>query len=151
MRDYKTSQAVSGRQKLYEEGKLQLPLYMLVARERLDLDPIGGVYYPLAAYKKRHARGIVRRDETEEGGLLAGIPLSTRGGKGDDRVDPDELEEVLAAARERAVEKGSRMRAGLIDRDPLGDRCPKYCEYQPICRLERALGLEEESAEGSGE
>ncbi len=34
---------------------------------------------------------------------------------------------------------------GDIDRDPIGGKCPKYCTFQPICRLERALGLEPES------
>ena len=33
------------------------------------------------------------------------------------------------------------MRAGDIDRDPLNGECPKYCTFQPICRLERALGV----------
>ena len=36
------------------------------------------------------------------------------------------------------------MRAGRIKRDPLNGICSEYCTYQPICRLERALGLEEE-------
>jgi len=151
LRDYKTSQEVSGRKRLAEEGKLQLPLYMLVARERLGLDPIGGVYHPLAAYKKRRARGIVLREETEEGGLLAGLPLSTRRGAGDDTVERDELEADLAAARERAIANGRRMRRGDIDRDPLNGACPRYCEYQPICRLERALGLEDDAGEANGE
>jgi hypothetical protein len=40
------------------------------------------------------------------------------------------------------------MRAGQIDRDPNGGRCPKWCRYQPICRLERAIGAEELAANG---
>jgi ATP-dependent helicase/DNAse subunit B len=154
LRDYKTSQAVPGRNKLADEGKLQLPLYMLVARERLGLDPIGGVYHPLAAYKNRRPRGIVLRDETGEGGLLAGLPLSLRRGKGDDSVDREELDAELETARATAIARGTAMRAGEIRRDPLGGKCPRYCEYQPICRLERALGLEDESAgngNGNGE
>jgi hypothetical protein len=40
------------------------------------------------------------------------------------------------------------MRAGEIRRNPLGGQCPKYCRFQPICRKERALGLEGEESEG---
>jgi ATP-dependent helicase/DNAse subunit B len=149
LRDYKTSQSVPGRHKLADEGKLQLPLYMLVARERLGLDPIGGVYYPLAAYKNRKPRGIVLREETEEGGLLHGLPLSLRG-KGDDSVERDELERELEVARRTAIERGGEMLRGRIRRNPLGGKCPRYCEYQPICRLERALGIDEEGGNGNG-
>ena len=53
MRDYKVSQAVPGRKQIVDQGKLQLPLYMLVARDLLNLDPIAGLYHPLAAYDKR--------------------------------------------------------------------------------------------------
>ena len=36
---------------------------------------------------------------------------------------------------------GAELRAGDIDRRPLGGTCPPYCTFQPICRLERAIGL----------
>ena len=35
------------------------------------------------------------------------------------------------------------MRAGEIGRDPNQGRCPPWCRYQPICRLERSIGAEE--------
>ena len=63
----------------------------------------------------------------------------------------EDLDEALDAARERAKENGVRMLAGEIDRDPLKGKCNKYCEYQPICRLERAVGLEEEGENGGPE
>jgi hypothetical protein len=40
------------------------------------------------------------------------------------------------------------MRAGKIGRRPLNGKCPRYCTFQPICRLERALGLEADSEGG---
>ena len=43
------------------------------------------------------------------------------------------------------------MRDGDIKRDPLGGVCSEYCTFQPICRLERALGLDEETKDGDGE
>jgi ATP-dependent helicase/DNAse subunit B len=147
VRDYKTSKEVPGRRQIVDRGKLQLPLYMLVARDLLNLDPIAGLYHPLAAYDKRSGRGYGLKDETGEGGLLehAGVDVGT------DKVNRDDLDEALSAARERAKENGLRMLAGDIDRDPLKGKCNKYCEYQPICRLERAIGLEDEGENGGSE
>ena len=147
VRDYKTSKEVPGKAKIVKDGKLQLPLYMLVARDLLDLDPIAGLYHPLAAYDKRGGRGYGLKEETGEGGLLENAGIMTRS----DCVDRDELGEALEAARVRAQAKGLDMRAGLITRDPLNGKCSKYCEFQPICRLERALGLEDDGDQNGGE
>ena len=63
----------------------------------------------------------------------------------------EDLDAALDAARERAEMNGVRMLAGEIDRDPLKGKCNKYCEFQPICRLERAVGLEEDGENGGTE
>ena len=62
-----------------------------------------------------------------------------------DTVDPQEFEELLADARRRASEIVARMREGRIDRDPgpgAGMRghgiCPRFCDFAPICRRDRA-------------
>ena len=52
LRDYKTSKSVPGVTKIANDGKLQLQLYMLAARELLELEPIGGLYQPLGAYER---------------------------------------------------------------------------------------------------
>jgi ATP-dependent helicase/DNAse subunit B len=144
LRDYKTSRSVPGVTGMRNEGKLQLQLYMLVARERLGLDPIGGLYQPLGAYGDRRPRGVVRKSECGEGGLFDGLDISVKG----DALPDDEFEKTLEGARAKAIANGARMRAGDIDRDPLDDVCSEYCTFQPICRLERALGLEEETKNG---
>ena len=146
VRDYKTSKAVSGRAKIAEEGKLQLPLYMLVARDLLRLDPVGGLYHPLAAYSDRRGRGLAVLEEVKDG-VLAGESIVTKG-KTPDAVPKDDFDEAIASAMETAVRYGARMRAGDIRRDPLAGSCPRYCTFQPICRLERALGIEDESQGG---
>jgi ATP-dependent helicase/DNAse subunit B len=146
VRDYKTSKRVAGRAKIEKEKKLQLPLYMLVARDLLKLDPIAGLYHPLAAYGDRRGRGIALRDEVKEG-VLSGEPL-VAARKSDDAVEAEAFEEALERARTDAVEYGAKMRAGAITRNPLENKCPTWCEYQPICRRERALGIEDE-AQGS--
>lgn len=147
LRDYKTSRQVPGVTGIANEGKLQLQLYMLVARERLGLEPIGGLYQPLGAYGDRRPRGMVASSECGEGGLFEGMELSVRG----DALSEDDFEAALEDARERAVLNGARMRGGDITRDPLGGVCSQYCVFQPICRLERALGLEDENGNGNGE
>jgi len=142
VRDYKTSRRMPGRRTWEKEGKLQLQLYVLAARESLGLDPIGGLYHPLGGRgKDRRPRGI----------LLAGHPeLGDLDLVGGDSCDADDLELGLEQARELAAQSAERMRRGAIDRDPLGGRCPRHCTYQAICRIERALGLEDEGSNGEG-
>ncbi len=133
VRDYKTGKAVASADKFSDLGTLQIQLYMLVARRVLGLEPVAGLYQPLGAPapKDRRARGVADRDDER----LAGLGLV-----GTDRKPPEELEALLASAEESALGAATRMRAGDIDRDPLNGECPSYCTYQPICRLERALG-----------
>lgn len=139
VRDYKTSREVFGRSGWESRGKLQLQLYILAARERLGLDPIGGLYTALGARKNRKPRGMLISKDARLDGVA-----TVRG----DPCDQDEFDAELERARAQASAKAAAMRAGKIDRDPIGGRCPTYCVFQPICRLERAVGLEDETAAG---
>ena len=139
VRDYKTSRKVYGAGAFEKEGLLQLPLYMRAVRDIAQLDPIAGIYHPLAAYGDRRPRGIALKDDER----LDGLKLVRRS----DTREAEDFEAEIDAAVARAVGAARRMRAGDIKRDPLGNACPKYCAYQPICRLERALGLESEDSE----
>jgi ATP-dependent helicase/DNAse subunit B len=147
--DYKLSSKVSPREKLEEEAKLQLQLYLIAVAELWGAEAVGGLYHPLRATSERRPRGFVREDAADD---LAGYGLSRT-----DRVDGEELEELLADARRRAGEIVARMRSGQIDRDPgpspgLRDHgiCPPFCDFAPICRRDRApvepAGEEEEEA-----
>jgi ATP-dependent helicase/nuclease subunit B len=142
VRDYKTSRKVYGASAFEKQGLLQLPLYMRAVREIAELEPIAGLYHPLAAYGDRRPRGIALKDDER----LAGLRLV----KGRDTREPEDFEEEIEAAVGRAVGAARRMQGGDIRRDPIGGSCPKYCTYQPICRLERALGLESEDSEDDG-
>jgi ATP-dependent helicase/DNAse subunit B len=135
--DYKLSSRVSPRQKLEEEAKLQLQLYLIAVAELWGAEIVGGLYHPLRASSERRPRGLV----LEEGAAdLSGYGLSKT-----DCVDREEFDEMLADARRRAGEIVARMRAGQIDRDP-GPReglrnhgiCPAFCDFAPICRRDRA-------------
>ena len=145
IRDYKTGSRVAGAGQFEDRGDLQIQLYMLVARRVLGLDVVGGLYQPLGATKQkdRRPRGLVRKGDER----LFGLDL-VRGG---DHREPVEFEQLLERARKRAVELGGELRSGEIDRRPLGGACPEYCTFQPICRLERALGLPTEGENGDDE
>jgi ATP-dependent helicase/nuclease subunit B len=132
VRDYKTAKAVPRAKRFADEGTLQIQLYLLVAKEVLGLEPIAGLYQPLgaASAEKRRPRGIALDDERTDGLGLVGT----------DRLEAGEFEEALAGARSRALEATGQMREGGIARRPIGGRCPKYCTFQAICRLERAVG-----------
>ena len=141
VRDYKTGRNVTGAPKFKDNGSLQIQLYMLVAQALLGLDVVGGLYQPLGAVKAsdRKPRGVVLKGDDRADGLTL---VRT------DLRDEDTFDAVLQDARELAVQKGAELRSGKIDRAPLNGTCPKYCTFQPICRLERAIGLPSEDGNG---
>jgi RecB family exonuclease len=146
IRDYKSGKNVPSAAKLSEEGKLQLQLYALAARELFEIDPVGAVYDPLGASDAdARPRGVLARDEVD--GLLAGGPRFFSA----DFLDRDEIEAVLSEARDRAREVVGAIREGEVTRNPLGGECPAYCTFQPICRRERAPRSGEEIAEQAEE
>jgi RecB family exonuclease len=139
--DYKTSRNVTAGARLAEEGKLQLQLYARAIRDRWGIEPLGGLYYQLGGPRDPRPRGFVAA--TDE--ATRGLDLTRT-----DILDPDEVQatvdEGVAAARKRAA----AMRRGEIDRKPNQGRCPKWCTYQPICRLERAIGPDDGGGNGDG-
>jgi len=135
--DYKLSSRVTAGEKLEEEAKLQLQLYMIAVAKHWEAKAVGGLYHPLRASSVRRPRGAVSAEAADE---LAAYGLSRT-----DLIEPGELEGLLADARRRAGEIVARMRRGDIRRDP-GPRpglrnhgvCPPFCEFAPICRRDRA-------------
>ena len=135
--DYKLSSRVSAREKLEEEAKLQLQLYLIAVAELWGTEIVGGVYHPLRATSERRPRGLVLEDAAAD---LDGYRLSKT-----DKVSEEEFDGLLADARRRAGAIVTRMRNGRIDRDPgprpgLRDHgvCPQFCDFAPICRRDRA-------------
>lgn len=132
--DYKTGKNVTSADKFTERGKLQIQLYMRVAERILGLDVVGGLYHPLGAVGERKPRGLVAREDEDLKGL---------GIVGTDRLEHDDFELALDEAEALARDSAADMRAGDIRRHPIGGKCPKYCNFQAICRLERAIGVDE--------
>jgi ATP-dependent helicase/DNAse subunit B len=145
VRDYKTGKAVSRADDFSRRGTLQIQLYMRVADRVLGLEPLAGLYHPLGASNPgdRKPRGIALSGDER----LAGLEIV-----GTDRRDAEEMAAALADAEATAIRAADEMRAGRIARRPIGGSCPKYCNFQAICRIERAVGaVGEQNGNGSEE
>ena len=118
VRDYK-GRAVVGGAKWADQLQLQVALYLVAVRERLGLEPVAGLYQPLAG-PKLAARGLVRDD-------VPGRYTRT------DRVDAAGFDAALDAARDLAARTADDLRAGRLQ--PCPERCSsRGCRYPGICR-----------------
>jgi len=127
--DYKSGKNVMGVAKWADKGKLQAPLYALVARDLLGLVPIGAVYQPLAGDDLR-ARGVVDSDHRDE--------LGDRFVRTDWR-DPEGLEQALDEARQTVRDVVARMREGDVGPKPNCCSGGTGCAYPAICRIEKGM------------
>jgi hypothetical protein len=121
--DYKSGAASSASQ-IRERDLLQLPLYMLVLRRQLGLEPVGGVYVPVGG--GRRPRGM----------LLSG-PDGVPGFSARDYLEPDEFGQAVDDARATAVGLVERIRGGDVRHDPQGGECPPWCDLWRMCRKDR--------------
>jgi hypothetical protein len=124
VQDYKSGSTAHSARRIESELRLQIPLYMLVLRDLVGMEPIGGVYRPLAG--KREARGLLRAEE------------SPPGFHRNDYVDEDEFWRQVELARDRARGIVARIRAGDVRHDPKTRDCPDWCELWSMCRVRRA-------------
>jgi ATP-dependent helicase/DNAse subunit B len=122
--DYKSGAASSASQ-IRDRDLLQLPLYMLVLRQNLGLEPMGGVYVPVGG--GRRPRGLLRA------GADAVPGFSSR-----DYLDEADFDGAIDRARETAVGLVERIRGGDVRHDPQGGDCPPWCDLWRMCRKDRA-------------
>jgi RecB family exonuclease len=139
VQDYKSGRKVDGGTGMLKRGKLQLQLYLLAARELWGLDLAGGLYRPLGATTDRKPKGLLRSELAED--------LDALNPRRNDKLADEDFERALEEARGRAAEIIASIQAGEVKRDPLGGRCPEWCDFQPICRRERGLPEEEPGVE----
>jgi ATP-dependent helicase/DNAse subunit B len=123
VQDYKSGKGSHSARQIDDERRLQVPLYMLVLRDLVGIEPIGGVYRALSG--SRGARGMLRAEARED---LPGF------------ADRDYLDELafwgqIDTARDRAREAAQRMRAGDVKHDPRGGECPSWCDLWTMCRV----------------
>jgi RecB family exonuclease len=125
--DYKSGKTAFSAAKIDSELKLQIPLYMLVLRDLVGIEPLGGLYRPLAA--GRRPRGLLRADAKRD--VLAGYSRN-------DYLDEDAFWAQVETARTTAREFAGHIRAGDVRHNPKGGECPAWCDLWPMCRVERA-------------
>ena len=123
VQDYKSGRTAHSARKIESELRLQIPLYMLVLRDLVGIEPIGGVYRALAG--KREARGLLRAEE-RVGGFAR-----------NDYLGEEEFWHQAALAQEGAREIVGCIRAGDVRHDPRGGDCPEWCELWSMCRVRR--------------
>ncbi len=126
VQDYKSGKHAHSAEEIERDLRLQIPLYMLVLRDLVGVEPLGGVYKPLAG--KRVARGMLRSSAAED------LPGFTR----TDYLDEERFWERVDTARARAGIYAQRIRGGDVRHDPKGDGCPQWCDLWTMCRIERA-------------
>jgi len=126
VQDYKSGKHAHSAVEIEKELRLQIPLYMLVLRDLVGIEPLGGVYRPLAGERK--ARGLLRKDEGE---TLPGYVRT-------DYLDEEAFWTAVESAKAAAQRLAGRIRAGDVVHDPRGGDCPAWCDLWPMCRVERA-------------
>ena len=126
VQDYKAGKRGHSAKQIEDERKLQIPLYMLVLRDLVGIEPLGGLYRPLSGERK--ARGLLRAEARDDG--LPGFSKS-------DYLDEDAFWSQVDRARALAVGLVERLRGGDIRHDPKGGDCPTWCELGPMCRVKK--------------
>ncbi|MDX6465535.1 MAG: hypothetical protein QOI27_575, partial [Gaiellaceae bacterium] len=102
VQDYKSGKHAHSAVEIDKELRLQIPLYMLVLRDLVGLEPLGGVYRPLAGERK--ARGLLREGESD---TLTGFVKK-------DYLDEESFWGMVDKAKETARELGGRIRVGDV-------------------------------------
>ncbi len=126
VQDYKSGKHAHSAREIESELRLQIPLYMLVLRDLVGLEPLGGLYRPLAGERK--PRGLLRASEEET------LPGYTK----NDYLDEEAFWAAIENARAVAGRLAGRIRVGDVLHDPKGDQCPAWCDLWPMCRVPRA-------------
>jgi ATP-dependent helicase/DNAse subunit B len=126
VQDYKSGKGAHSARQIDDERRLQVPLYMLVLRDLIGVEPLGGVYRALSG--ARAARGMLRQEARDD---LAGF-------KPNDYLSEDAFWAQVETARERAVGSAERIQRGDVTHDPKGGECPSWCDLWTMCRVGRA-------------
>ncbi|MDQ3067538.1 MAG: PD-(D/E)XK nuclease family protein [Actinomycetota bacterium] len=128
VQDYKSGRTGHSAAEIEKELRLQIPLYMLVLRDLVGIEPLGGLYRPLAG--ERRARGLLRAEAKDD--VLPGFVKN-------DYLDEDAFWAQVEGARDLARGLAQRIRTGDVKHDPKGtDGCPAWCDLWRMCRIRRA-------------
>ncbi|HET9324249.1 MAG TPA: PD-(D/E)XK nuclease family protein [Gaiellaceae bacterium] len=125
--DYKSGKSAPSARQIDKELRLQIPLYMLVLRDLVGIEPLGGVYRPLSG--DRGPRGLLRAEAKED--ALPGFAKA-------DYLDEEAFWAQVDGATETARRFAARIREGDVRHDPKGGECPSWCDLWTMCRVRRA-------------
>jgi ATP-dependent helicase/DNAse subunit B len=125
VQDYKSGKGSHSARQIDDEQRLQVPLYLLVLRDLVGIEPLGGVYRALSG--SRGARGMLRTEARED---LPGFAER-------DYLDEGAFWAQVERARSRALGAAQRIRRGDIAHDPRGGDCPSWCDLWTMCRIGR--------------
>jgi PD-(D/E)XK nuclease superfamily len=124
--DYKSGKKAHTAAEIERELRLQIPLYMLVLRDLVGVEPLGGLYRPLSGDRK--ARGLLRASARADG-----VP----GYSARDYVDEEDFWAKVDKAQEGARRMVARIREGDVRHDPREGSCPSWCKLGSMCRIGR--------------
>jgi RecB family exonuclease len=127
VQDYKSGKSAPSARDIDKELRLQIPLYMLVLRDLVGIEPLGGVYRPLAG--ERGPRGLLRAEARDDA-----VPGFAKA----DYLDEEAFWKQVEGARDTARRFAHRIREGDVRHDPKGGECPAWCDVWPMCRVKRA-------------
>ena len=126
--DYKSGKTAYSARRIEDDLHLQIPLYMLVLRDLVGIEPLGGVYRALAG--EGLARGLLRAEAREDA-----IPGYIR----NDYADEEAFWGQIDKAQEQARTAVARIREGDVRHDPKGGfPCPTWCDLWTMCRVRRS-------------
>ena len=127
VQDYKSGRTGHSAVEIEKELRLQIPLYMLVLRDLVGIEPLGGLYRPLAGERK--PRGLLRLEAKNDG-----VPGFAK----NDYLEEDAFWGQVEGAKELARGLAQRIQAGDVVHDPKGGDCPAWCDLWRMCRIRRA-------------
>ena len=126
--DYKSGKTAHSAAEIEQELQLQIPLYMLVLRDLVGVEPLGGLYRPLVR-RPQGARAAPRHRARTDG-----VPGYSR----NDYVDEDDFWAKVERAQDAARAIVERIRDGDVQHDPREGSCPSWCRLGSMCRVKRA-------------
>ena len=126
VQDYKSGRTAHSAKQIDEELKLQIPLYMLVLRDLVGVEPLGGVYRALAG-ARAYARPAARRRAPRTCPVSRRATTCRRRSSGRSSRPPATRRSTTRSASAPATCATIRRAA----------TCPSWCDLWTMCRIER--------------
>jgi ATP-dependent helicase/nuclease subunit B len=107
---------------------IQIGIYLLAARQLLNLNPSGGFYYQLSRKSGCRIAPVIGVDTTQEISAFFSKRTASR------QVDRDRIEAYLNRIETICLSAAEQLRAGFFNIDPDEKTC-RYCSFSHLCRI----------------